>query len=640
MTPAAQPAIIHATGLRRLYGRRKNAIEAVRDVSFEVRRGEIFGLIGPDGAGKTSIIQILAGVLKASGGSASISGIDVIANPESVKAQVGYMPQGLGVNLYESLTVAENIEFFRDLRELPEEAYQKNRNDLLHMTRLAPFVDRQAGNLSGGMRQKLALICTLIHLPEVILLDEPTTGVDPISRLEFWQIIRNLVDKQQVTVLLSTSYMDEAERCHRIALMHSGSFIEQGDPEDLKAKARGQYAKLIAVPQAEALRLLRDRRSVLSTEVFGKEIRIRFEGNLGEIERGLRDHGIQILQIRGREPDLEDLCLELLPGAKQQNPELRIAGSRRVELDTTIECEGVTRRFGEFRAVDNVDLRVERGEIFGLLGPNGAGKTTLIKMMCGLLDPSIGSIHVAGFDIKTEKRKVWTQIGYMSQHFSLYRDLTVKQNLRLYADLYDVRGADVDYMTNSLGLKDWESRLAGGLPTGLRQRLSLLCAVLHGPPVLFLDEPTSGVDPVARKTFWDLIYSLSRESEVTILISTHYMDEADHCDRLGLMDQGRLIAADSPAALKQISEERSGKLLAVHSPSFREAFDVIARVFPEATLYGDRIHVRSDDLQLDKAKLASLLSDANIEDAMIIERALSMDETFIDFIRRAEMVHA
>jgi len=639
MSPAAQP-IISAMGLWRSYRRRRNAIEAVRNVSFEVSRGEIFGLIGPDGAGKTSIIQILAGVLGASEGSASVNGIDVTANPEGVKAQVGYMPQGLGVNLYESLTVAENIEFFRDLRKLPKQSYQKNRNDLLHMTRLAPFADRRAGNLSGGMRQKLALICALIHLPEVILLDEPTTGVDPISRLEFWQIIRRLVGERQVTVLLSTSYMDEAERCHRIALMHSGSFIEQGNPEDLKARARGQYAKLVAEPQGDALRLLREQQAVLSTEVFGKEIRIRFEGNLLDIERGLRERDIRVVQLVGRDPDLEDLCLELLPSTKQQNPELRVGSNHGLKKLATIECGGVTRKFGEFLAVDNVDLCVKRGEIFGLLGPNGAGKTTLIKMMCGLLDPTSGSIRVAGFDIKTEKRRVWTQIGYMSQHFSLYRDLTVRQNLRLYADLYDVRASHVEQMTNSLGLKEWESRLAGGLPTGVRQRLSLLCAVLHGPPVLVLDEPTSGVDPVARKTFWDLIYSLSRESEVTVLISTHYMDEADHCDRLGLMDQGRLIAVDSPAALKKISEEHSGKLLAIHTPSFLEAFDVIIRVFPEATLYGDRIYVRSDDLQLDRVKLGSLLEQAGIHDVLFGERSLSMDETFTDFIRRAEMVHA
>jgi ABC-2 type transport system ATP-binding protein len=551
------------------------------------------------------------------------------------------MPQGLGVNLYESLSVIENIDFFRDLRGLPEASYQRNRGELLNMTRLAPFVNRWAGNLSGGMRQKLALICTLIHFPAVILLDEPTTGVDPISRQEFWQIIHRLVEQWQVTVVLSTSYMDEAERCHRVALMHSGRIIEQGDPEDLKAKASGRYASLLAEPQAAALKLLQGRRDVVSTEVFGKEIRFRFEGDLYKIERDLREHRLVVSHFAPREPNLEDLCLELLPGAKQQKPELRVAAPGRPSgSPTTIEIEAVTRRFGDFVAVEDVDLHVERGEIFGLLGPNGAGKTTLIKMVCGLLDPSGGSIYVAGCDIRTEKEKVWAQIGYVSQQFSLYRDLTVKQNVRLYADLYDVRGAHMDRMMNSLGLLDSQSRLAADLSTGLRRRLSLLCAVLHEPRVLFLDEPTSGVDPVARRTFWDLIYSLSRESGVTILISTHYMDEADHCDRLGLMDQGHLIAVDSPAGLKQTSQARSGKLLAVHTLNVQPAFEVIARHYPAAMLYGDRIHVRSLSVLEDKRKLALLMRHAAIGDSMISEVPLSMDETFIDFIRTSETIHA
>jgi ABC-2 type transport system ATP-binding protein len=641
MTLDAQPIVICAQGLSRRYGRGKKLIEATRNVSFDVRRGEIFGLIGPDGAGKTSIIQILAGVLNASQGAASVDGIDVIANPEAVKTRVGYMPQGLGVNLYESLSVAENIDFFRDLRKLPEETYQRNRTELLGMTRLAPFVNRRAGNLSGGMRQKLALICTLIHLPDVILLDEPTTGVDPISRQDFWQIIRRLVEQWHVTVLLSTSYMDEAERCHRIALMHSGEIIEQGDPEALKAKARGQYARLVAEPQAGVLALLQGRPDVVSTEVFGKEIRFRFDGNLQAIERDLREHGFMVSHFAPQEPSLEDLCLELLPSGQQQKPELRVAPQLRpADNPVAIEIEAVNRHFGKFVAVESVNLRVARGEIFGLLGPNGAGKTTLIKMMCGLLDPSSGAIRVAGYDIENEKEKVWKQIGYVSQQFSLYRDLTVKQNLRLYTDLYDVNGAPIDRMMDSLGLLDCATRLAGDLPTGLRRRLSLLCAVLHEPRVLFLDEPTSGVDPVARKTFWDLIYSLSRESGVTILISTHYMDEADHCDRLGLMDQGRLVAVDSPAGLKQRSEELSGKLLAVHTPDFQKAFEVVARAYSSATLYGDRVHVRSLNLPEDKRKLTLLMTGAGIGDSMISEVPLSMDETFIDFIRTTEMSYA
>jgi ABC-type multidrug transport system ATPase subunit len=638
MSPAPQ-LVIEVKGLWRFYGRKKQ-VEAVRNVSFEVHRGEIFGLIGPDGAGKTSVIQVLAGVLDAHRGSASVEGIDVVASPEAVKSQVGYMPQGLGVNLYESLTAGENIEFFRDLRRLPEEIYQRNRSDLLNMTRLEPFVQRRAGNLSGGMRQKLALICTLIHLPDVLLLDEPTTGVDPISRQEFWQIIRRLVEEREVTVLLSTSYMDEAERCHRVALMHSGVIIEQGTPESIKGKATGQYAKIMAEPQTAALRILQGREDVQSTEVFGKEIHLRFEGDLKGIESALRGQGIQIQQIVPQEPSLEDVFLQLLSTTKQQKLTLHLAAPSYPQSLATVECKGVSRRFGDFVAVDNVDLGVERGEIFGLLGPNGAGKTTLIKMMCGLLEPSAGAIRVAGFDIKTEKERVWTQIGYMSQHFSLYRDLSVKQNLRLYSDLYGVEGARFSDMTASLGLQEFEARLAGDLPTGLRQRLSLLCAVLHGPPVLFLDEPTSGVDPPARRIFWDLIYSLSRESGVTVLVSTHYMDEANHCDRLGLMSQGRLIAVDSPAALKQTSERRSGKLLAIRTPEFRAAFDAIRRIYPGAFLYGDRIHLRSFDTQSDGRKVLSLLSQTGIQTVQLSEPPLSMDETFIDFIRTVEMTHA
>lgn len=636
---SGSPPVIRVQGLWRFYGRRKK-VEAVRNVSFEVNRGEIFGLIGPDGAGKTSVIQVLAGVLAAQEGSIFLSGIDVVADSEAVKSQIGYMPQGLGVNLYESLTVEENIEFFRDLRKLPDAIYQQNRNHLLNMTRLGPFVHRRAGNLSGGMRQKLALICTLIHLPDVILLDEPTTGVDPISRQEFWQIIRRLVQERSVTILLSTSYMDEAERCQRIALMHSGSIIEQGDPDDLKAKARGHFASFRAEPQIAALKVLQARDDVISTESFGNEIHICFEGDWKQIETALKSRQIEVLKMTSRGPSLEDFFLQLLSSGKQQKPSLHIAAPSDLQSAVSIQCESVTRKFADFVAVDDVSLRVERGEIFGLLGPNGAGKTTLIKMMCGLLEPNEGKIRVAGFDLKTEKKHVWTQIGYMSQHFSLYRDLTVRQNLRLYSDLYDVKHVNLSDWMSSLGLEAFTNRLTGDLPAGVRQRLSLLCAMLHRPPVLFLDEPTSGVDPVARRTFWDLISSFSRESQVTVLVSTHYMDEADHCDRLGLMNQGQLIAVDSPARLKERSEQHSGKLLTLHVPEFRLALDAILPDFPGAVLYGDVIHLRTPDPQSDQRKLISLLSRVGIQVLQFAQPPLSMDETFIDFIRSAETVHA
>jgi ABC-type multidrug transport system ATPase subunit len=631
--------VIDAIDLWRSHGRRRKRIEAVRGVSFQARRGEIFGLIGPDGAGKTSVIQMLAGVLEIHKGAAKVDGIDVGSDPEAVKAHVGYMPQGLGVNLYETLTASENIEFFRDLRRLPEEMYQRNRAELLKMTRLEPFIRRRARELSGGMRQKLALICALIHLPDVLLLDEPTTGVDPISRQEFWEIIRRIIQDRKVTVLLSTSYMDEAERCDQVGLMHRGKLIQQGGPEDLRARVSGRYARMVAEPQRQAVKILRGRSDVLSTEVFGTELRIRMTGDLGEIRSGLLSQGIEIREAEDQSPRLEDLFQQLLASEKQEIPSLD-AKPQLTRASNMVQTQSVTRRFGNYVAVDAVDLDIHRGEIFGLLGPNGAGKTTLIKMMCGLLGPTSGAIRVAGFDIRTERENVWPRIGYMSQQFSLYRDLTVAQNLRLRSDLYNVPPTRFAPMMDALDLVSYRSHVVRDLPPGLRQRLSLLCAVLHAPPVLFLDEPTSGVDPVARRTFWDLIYELSRESGVTVLVSTHYMDEADHCDRIGLMNRGRLVAVDTPGNLKATSEKRSGKLLAVKAHDFRDAFDVIRSGFPDAFLFGDRIHLRSTHPEFDREKLLRLLVAGGFSDAAISEPLLSMHEAFIDFMREAEVSHA
>jgi ABC-type multidrug transport system ATPase subunit len=637
MSPDAR-AILEARGLWRHYGRGRRRVEAVRNVSLSVARGEIFGLIGPDGAGKTSIIQMLAGVLSLGGGSACIDGIDVTRAPEAVKQRIGYMPQGLGINLYDNLTVHENIEFFRELRKLPEAIYRRNRADLLHMTRLDPYLDRRAVNLSGGMRQKLALICTLIHLPDVLLLDEPTTGVDPISRQDFWRIIQRVVEERQATVLLSTSYMDEAERCHRIALLHAGAIVADGKPQDVRARARGKYATLVAEPQPDALAILRLRADVEATEVFGEEIRLQFSGELRALEAGLLGQGIAIRELAVHEPDLEDVFLEELR-QRQPSPSFRLAAPRGSPAAVAIECVNVTRRFDAFTAVDNVSLRISRGEVFGLLGPNGAGKTTLMKMLCGLLQPTAGTIAIAGAPVDG-RPKGHASVGYMSQRFSLYRDLTVAQNLRLYADLYGVdMNACVD-MTARLGLAPFASRLTADLPAGLRQRLSLLCAVLHGPSMVLLDEPTSGVDPQARRVFWDLIYALSRESGITVLVSTHYMDEASHCDRLGLMGQGRLIAVGSPNELRRLSEQHSGRLLAVRTPALRAAQDVVLPRYPDAVVYGDSIHVRSADPDADAHALFELLAGAGVGGVRVDPIPLSMDETFIDFIRSEEGVHA
>ncbi len=634
-------AVIDVRDLRRRYGRFR-PVEAVRGVTFAVHRGEIFGLIGPDGSGKTSIIQMAAGVLTPHGGSARVDGFDVVADSDRVKQRVGYMPQGLGSNLYESLTVHENIEFFRDLRRLPEAAYRANRAELLAVTRLGRFLDRPVATLSGGMRQKLALICALIHLPDVLLLDEPTTGVDPISRQDFWRIIRRVVDDRGATVLLSTSYMDEAERCHSIALLHQGAVLADGAPAEVRHSAAGRYACLGATPQPDALRRLRARGDVGEADVFGDEIHIRFDGELRQIESALTSEGVTLHHVAMLEPTLENVFLERIRGAGAA-PLMTFSAERtaREAAAAAVDCRSVSRRFNDFTAVDGVNLTIGRGEIFGLLGPNGAGKTTLIRMLCGLLDAGEGAITIGGVDVRKERARVWTAIGYMSQRFSLYQDLSVRQNLRLYADLYGVDHERYAALMTRLGLDEFATRLTKDLPGGVRQRLSLLCAVLHNPPIVFLDEPTSGVDPQARRVFWDLIYSLSREAGVTVLVSTHYMDEAVHCDRLGLMNQGRLVAVGSPGELRARSEARSGSILAIEAGDVQQALRLVLATHPNAAVFGNSIHVRSRDPAADRGTLAAALE--RVTGRIRIEPVpISMDETFIDFIEAdtGEMVHA
>jgi ABC-type multidrug transport system ATPase subunit len=572
--------VIEARGLCRTYARGR--IRAVTDVSFTVDRGEVFGLIGPDGAGKTSVLQILAGVLRADAGAATVAGLDVRRDPDGVKARIGYMPQGLGLNLYDSLTVTENIEFFRDLRLVPHAEYQDNRDRLLRMTRLGPFLDRRAGALSGGMRQKLALICTLIHLPDVLLLDEPTTGVDPISRRDFWTIIHALVVSRGVTVLLTTAYMDEAERCHRVSLMHDGAFVASGTPDALAAPAEG------GAP------------------------------------RSLEDVFVDHLTASGAVP-----ASAMLVAADGRG-----GGGG----DATVVADKLSCRFGTFTAVDEVSLHVCPGEIVGLLGPNGAGKTTLIKLLCGLQPPTGGRAVVAGHDVARERARVRACIGYMSQRFSLYRDQTVRENLHLSAGLYGLDRAAatrrIGALLEGLGLADFADRTPQALPLGLRQRLALASAILHEPRVLFLDEPTAGVDPLARRQFWDLVHRLAHQRGVGVLVSTHYMDEAAHCDRLGFMDQGRLVGVGRPDELAKQAEQSGGPMVAVEAPEFARAFVVVRARIPEAMLYGRRIRWQSRQPDADLREVTAALAAASLDARTAIE-PLSMEDTFVSVLRAA-----
>jgi len=563
-------------------------VPAVNGVTFELERGEVFGLLGPDGAGKSSIIQMLTGVLTPSGGEVQVAGWDVFADPEPVKALIGYMPQGLGLNLYDALSVDENIDFFGDLREVPAEKFQLNKAELLKITRLERFRERPAAQLSGGMRQKLALCCTLVHLPELIFLDEPTTGVDPLSRRDFWTIINRLVVEQGTTVLLTTSYLDEAERCHRVAFLHQGRIIAQGRPTDLQAKE-------------------------------GADIQRR--------PRSLEEVFIQALERETGEQ------------APPPPPAIPPPAALSAEEMPIVRVEELTKKFGAFTAVERVNFQVNPGEIFGFLGPNGAGKTTVIKMLTGIFPPSSGRAWINGQDIREGRQRIKFQLGYMSQKFSLYRDLTARENLQLYGGIYRLSEAELQSRIPEIlalaDLEGWEEKLAVDMPLGIRQRLALGCAILHRPRLVFLDEPTSGVDPLARRKFWKIINEIAAAG-VTVLVSTHYMDEAQHCQRLALMHQGRLVAVGTPEELRAQAEASLGRLLEVETRDFRQALMLLQKVFPRASLHGSRIHLPSHCPEADRQQIQQLLAQAQLSVERILEMPLSMEDTFIYFMQAAE----
>ncbi len=640
----AEPPRIEVKGLCRSY--RRGRIRAVRDVSFEVPRGEVFGLIGPDGAGKTSVLQVLAGVLRADSGAVRVAGVDVVRDPEAVKAAIGYMPQGLGLNLYDSLTVQENIEFFRDLRRVPREQYEDNRERLLHMTRLQRFLDRPAGALSGGMRQKLALICTLIHLPDVLLLDEPTTGVDPISRRDFWSIIHTLVASRGVTVLMTTAYMDEAERCHRVSLMHDGAVIAAGGPDELTARLAGRVWSVRSAHPDDVVDALQTGPGAQSLAIAGGEVRVLARGVDGDPTGQLAASGLTGFAVESVRPSFEDVFVDHLtrerPFPVGAPPGLLATAQARF-MGNAIVADRLTCRFGTFIAVDRVSLTVDEGEILGLLGPNGAGKTTLIKMLCGLQAPASGTAVVAGFDV----RKAWIalrgHIGYMSQRFSLYRDQTVLENLRLSAGLYGIprarRQSRIDALLSSLGLERLADRQPQALPLGVRQRLALASAILHEPRVLFLDEPTAGVDPLARRQFWDLVHLLAHQHGVAVLVSTHYMDEAIHCDRLGFMHEGRLVGLGTPSELRRHAEDAGGPMLSVDAPEFGRAFTLLRPRFPDAMLHGRHIRWQTAEPERDRAVAREALAAAGIA-ATVETRPLSMEDTFVSVLRAAGLGRA
>lgn len=460
---------IEVNNVSKHYGK----VQALHNVSFSVNKGEVLGLIGPDGAGKTSLYRILCSLLLPNDGTASVDGFDVVKQMKEIRKRVGYMPGRF--SLYQDLTVEENLKFFATLFHTTiEENYDAIKAIYSQIER---FKTRKAGALSGGMKQKLALCCALVHRPRVLLLDEPTTGVDPVSRKEFWDILSQLKE-QDIAILASTPYLDEVKRCERVVFLSEGRVKGVGTPEDILTDFR---------------------------DVFNP-------------------------------PDIEH------------------SDARKISVENMIEVEHLVKAFGSFHAVDDISFSVKKGEIFGFLGANGAGKTTAMHMLTGLNQPTSGWGKVAGFDIRTEHEQIKKHIGYMSQKFSLYEDLTVAENIRLFAGIYGMKDEEIRQKTDTL-LRQLEfsahrNTLVASLPLGWKQKLAFSVSIFHEPGVVFLDEPTGGVDPATRRQFWELIYNAAKRG-ITVFVTTHYMDEAEYCDRISIMVDGKIKALGTPGELKK-----------------------------------------------------------------------------------------
>lgn len=628
---------ISVRGLVKDYG----DFEAVKGIDLEIAQGEIFGIIGPDGAGKTSVFQILGGVMEATGGEAEMYGQTTI----DARPFVGYLTQTF--SLYQDLSVEENLRYVGQLRLLTLRQIEERGDHYLQMFDMQRFKDRLAGSLSGGMKQKLALACALIAQPKILLLDEPTTGVDPVSRREFWDALAGLAS-EGMTMVVATPYLDEAERCHRVALMYDGVIHQTGTPAEIreqlglqrlemKTAALGQLGQaeeiLCDVPAINDVQRFGDRLDLMVADVQAGETATR---------EALAKAGIPATEIKAGAPTLENSFvakLRELGGELKVSPFPRRRQFRsRPEGAIAINAENLSKRFGSFNAVKNINIEVKYGEIYGLLGANGAGKTTTIKMLCGLLGASSGKMELAGESGSLRSSFVRQRIGYMSQKFSLYDDLTIDENLNFFAGVYNVprseREEKKQWVLEISGLEGKGGLLTSSLPGGWKQRVAFGAAVMHEPSVLFLDEPTSGVDPLARRAFWKMINGFA-DRGVAVLVTTHYLEEAEQCNRLGFMVAGELVAEGTPSGVKAA---QGGHLLELIASDPQGAADLLkeTRERWRISLFGDRLHVVVDaEPESEIRRLKEELRAANIELLRAYETPYSLEDTFISIVEKA-----
>ena len=613
-------SVVRAEGLtRRFTGPDGRPLVALDRVSLSVTRGQLTALVGPDGAGKTTLMRMMAGLLAPDEGSLHVLGLDVTRNAQAVQDRISYMPQRFG--LYEDLSVQENLDLYADLHGVPQAVRRERFARLMAMTDLARFTARPAGKLSGGMKQKLGLACTLVRSPELLLLDEPSVGVDPLSRRDLWEILLQLVRDEQLSVVVSTAYMDEAERCAHVHVMNAGQVLANGTPQALAQRAQG--LTFVAMPPGGmAARMLQARLLDAASAVVDAVPRggqVRFIRRPDVDEAALRPL-LENVEVHPRPAELEDAFMLMLrqhaeaTGGQSSSEELSAAGADRTlhgswndaltapapdgqrpaavtqqdltavfpplnegaeasrrdasgvssessaalpvtdHAEPVIVVRDLVRRFGDFTAVASTSFEVRRGEIFGLLGPNGAGKTTTFRMLCGLLPATSGSLQVAGANLRVAPARARARIGYVAQKFSLYATLTVRENLAFYGAAYGLHGRQLtERMQAMLKRFDLDPEAESGLlPAGYRQRLAMAAGLIHAPDILFLDEPTSGIDPLARRAFWRTITALSAQG-VTIVITTHFMEEAEYCDRIAIQDAGRMLALGTPHEVRELA---------------------------------------------------------------------------------------
>lgn len=624
----------------------KRGTHALSGLDLRVNTGEVFGLIGPDGAGKTTALKILAGVLSPSAGEVAVLG----KKPPAVRHLIGYVTQHF--SLYPDLSVDENLRYEAGLHAVPPDVFAQRRDKYLNKMGLQRFPDRLAGQLSGGMKQKLALCCALIYEPPLLLLDEPTTGLDPLSRRELWQLLPE-ISRSGVTIVVATPYLDEAERCTRIAFVFDGRVQESGTPADLRSGAGLRRLDLRDVDMDAAEPAMKsinasDQSGVIGVYTTCDCLSVLIRNNADTIRNvtaSLDKLHISDEQVTVQEPSLDDvfvmhlresgLSLQEPPPPPGLQPDGAAEGSHR-NGSAAISAQGLSKSFGTFQAVNNIDLDVKYGEIFGLLGANGAGKTTTIKMLCGLMDPTSGRLAIAGESGNLRSKSVRKQIGYMSQKFTLYDGLTVLENLEFYGSIYEIprpqRREKIKWVLESCNLTGMKDALVGSLPRGWKQRIAFGAAVMHEPDILFLDEPTAGVDPIARRQLWRLICDMSMR-KTAIIVTTHHLEEAEYCHHLALMTRGEVIAQGSP---KDIRHSQTSNSFEVASASPQLAFYTLLQGLDRwrVSTSDGKVHVLLDNAQEDLPEVKEILYRAGLRSVSLKPVPLSLEDAFIVTVQK------